>query len=150
VSNAADAIAAALTAPRAACGRAYVVTNGEPRPVRDLLAGICAAAGAPSPAWSVPAGLARAVGGLVEAAWSSRLNPTHRSARPGEPGATGPGEPPMTRFLAEQLSTAHWFDQRTTRAALGWVPAVSLDAGLALLAASYRGERPRPAPGAVT
>ena len=29
----------------------------------------------------------------------------------------GAGEPPMTRFLAEQLSTAHWFDQRETRAA---------------------------------
>jgi hypothetical protein len=35
----------------------------------------------------------------------------------------------MTRFLAEQLSTAHWFDQRETRAALGWAPRVGLDEG---------------------
>ena len=121
VDNAADAIVAALAAPAAAYGAPYVVTNGEPRPVRDLLAGICAAAGVPAPAWSVPAGLARAAGGLIEGVWPARR-----------------GEPPMTRFLAEQLSSAHWFDQRRTRAALGWAPAVTLDEGLARLAASYR------------
>ena len=36
----------------------------------------------------------------------------------------------MTRFLAEQLSTAHWFDQRDTRRALAWAPTVSIDEGL--------------------
>jgi nucleoside-diphosphate-sugar epimerase len=45
----------------------------------------------------------------------------------------------MTRFLAEQLATAHWFDQRATRRALGWRPRVSLDEGFARLAAWYRG-----------
>ena len=44
----------------------------------------------------------------------------------------------MTRFLAEQLSTAHWFDQRETRELLNWAPAVSLDDGLARLAEHYR------------
>jgi nucleoside-diphosphate-sugar epimerase len=43
----------------------------------------------------------------------------------------------MTRFLAEQLSTSHWYDQRRTRALLDWTPAVSLDEGFARLAASY-------------
>jgi 2-alkyl-3-oxoalkanoate reductase len=43
----------------------------------------------------------------------------------------------MTRFLAEQLSTAHWFDQRETRNFLNWTPAVSLDEGLAKLAEYY-------------
>jgi nucleoside-diphosphate-sugar epimerase len=38
-------------------------------------------------------------------------------------------EPPMTSFLAEQLGTAHWFDQRETRAALEWEPKVSLAQG---------------------
>jgi nucleoside-diphosphate-sugar epimerase len=46
-------------------------------------------------------------------------------------------EPPMTRFLAEQLTTAHWFDQRETRELLDWTPAVSLDDGLARLAEHY-------------
>lgn len=129
VDNAADAIAAALVASGAAFGRAYVVTNGEPRPVRDLLAGICAAAGVPSPAWSVAPRLARTAGGLIEAVWA---------------GHAGWGEPPMTRFLAEQLSTAHWFDQRHTREVLGWAPAVTLDEGFARLAASMAPAQPMP------
>ncbi|HWV78711.1 MAG TPA: NAD(P)-dependent oxidoreductase, partial [Isoptericola sp.] len=54
-------------------------------------------------------------------------------------------EPPMTRFLAEQLSTAHWFDQRATRRDLRWVPAVSVDEGLRRLAAHYGGTAPAPA-----
>jgi nucleoside-diphosphate-sugar epimerase len=49
----------------------------------------------------------------------------------------GSDEPPMTRFLAEQLSTAHWFDQRRTRDALQWEPAVSIDEGFRRLAVSY-------------
>ncbi len=43
----------------------------------------------------------------------------------------------MTRFLAEQLSTAHWFDQRETRELLDWTPAVSIDEGLARLADAH-------------
>ncbi|WP_188037207.1 NAD-dependent epimerase/dehydratase family protein [Actinotalea sp. JY-7885] len=123
VDNAAAAIAAALgrAADDAVHGNAYVVTNGEPRPVAEMLAGICAAAGAPAPRWSVPAGLARAAGGAVEAVW--RVRP-------------GRDEPPMTRFLAEQLSTAHWFDQRRTRADLQWAPEVTIDDGLARLRAA--------------
>jgi nucleoside-diphosphate-sugar epimerase len=124
VDNAADGIAAALDRAPDVHGRAYVLTNGEPRTVADLLTGICRAAGVRPPAWRVPAGLARAAGGLVETVW--RLRP-------------GTDEPPMTRFLAEQLSTAHWFDQRATRADLRWTPAVSLDEGFARLAAHYGG-----------
>jgi nucleoside-diphosphate-sugar epimerase len=123
VANAASAIAAAYEHAETAHGRAFVVTNGEPRPVGELLAGICRAAGVKPPSFSVPAGIARAAGGLVERLWSIR------------PGAD---EPPMTRFLAEQLSTAHWFDQRDTREALNWTPAVSIDEGLERLAAHYR------------
>ncbi|EYR61836.1 nucleoside-diphosphate sugar epimerase [Actinotalea ferrariae CF5-4] len=132
VDNAASAIVAALdrlgdedaaAAGGSVRGQAYVVTNGEPRTVAEMLAGICAAVGAPAPSWRVPATVARTAGGAVETLW-----------------AAGPGrrpdadEPPMTRFLAEQLSTAHWFDQRRTRADLRWAPAVSLDEGLRRLA----------------
>jgi nucleoside-diphosphate-sugar epimerase len=122
IDNAASALAAALERADEVHGRAYVITNGEPRPVAELLAGICRAAGVRPPSWSVPPALARAAGGIVERAWRRR------------PGAD---QPPMTRFLAEQLSTAHWFDQRRTRADLAWTPAVSLDEGFRRLAASY-------------
>lgn len=122
IDNAASAIAAALARVDDVHGRAYVVTNGEPRPVAELLGGICAAAGVTPPRWRVPASVARAAGSLIEAVW--RVKP-------------GTDEPPMTRFLAEQLSTAHWFDQRRTRADLRWTPAVSLDEGFRRLAAHY-------------
>ncbi|MFE1645795.1 NAD-dependent epimerase/dehydratase family protein [Microbacterium sp. P01] len=126
VDNAASGIVAALHRAHDAHGRAFVLTNGEPRPVGDLLAGICLAAGVRPPRWSVPAGLGRAAGSLIERAWALR------------PGAD---EPPMTRFLAEQLSTAHWFDQTETRRALAWTPEVSIGEGLRRLAASYGGTR---------
>ena len=44
----------------------------------------------------------------------------------------------MTRFVVEQLATAHWFDQRETRRLLGWEPRISLDEGLAELARWFR------------
>jgi nucleoside-diphosphate-sugar epimerase len=122
IDNAASGIAAALERADHAHGRALVLTNGEPRPVGDLLAGICLAAGASPPRWSIPAWLGRTAGGVIERIWAT----VHAA-----------GEPPMTRFLAEQLSTAHWFDQRETRAALAWSPTVSIDEGLRRLAGSY-------------
>lgn len=119
VDNAASGIAAALARVDDVSGRAYVLTNGEPRPVGDLLAGICRASGVRPPRFSVPARVAVAAGALVERVWA---------VRPGQ------DEPPMTRFLAEQLSTAHWFDQTEIRRDLHWTPAVSIDEGLRRLA----------------
>jgi 2-alkyl-3-oxoalkanoate reductase len=46
-------------------------------------------------------------------------------------------DPPLTRFLVEQLSTAHWFDQRLARQVLQWQPRVSLDEGFAELQRWY-------------
>lgn len=123
VDNAADAMLAATERAEVAHGRAFVVTNGEPRPVAELLGGMCRAAGVPAPSLRVPGALARAAGGAVERVWAWR---------------PGRDEPPMTRFLAEQLSTAHWFDQRETRAALAWQPRVSLAEGMRRLAQHCR------------
>lgn len=124
VDNAAAAIVAALDRMDHAHGQALVVTNGEPRPVGELISQICTACGAPAPRLRVPGWLARGAGAAVEMLWTMR---------------PGQDEPPMTRFLAEQLSTAHWFDQQETRRVLDWEPAVSLDEGLERLAAYYRG-----------
>jgi nucleoside-diphosphate-sugar epimerase len=121
-----DDAAAALVAAVDACGpvhgEALVVSSGEPRPVAEVVGRLCAAAGAPGPRHRVPFPVAWVAGGLVEAVW----------------GVTGRRDtPPLTRFLAEQLATAHWFDQRRTREALGWAPAVPLDEGFARLAEWY-------------
>lgn len=129
VSNAADAVIAALDPVEPARGQALVVTNGEPRPIGELLAAFCRAGGAPAPRLRVPTPLAWGVGAVVEAGMALSLR---------TPGLPDPVEPPLTRFLVGQMSTAHWFDQRRTRAVLGWAPRVSLDEGLVALAASLR------------
>ena len=116
IDNAIDALVASLDAvrPGAACaGRAYVIANGEPRTVRELLEGICVAAGVPFAPREVPLRVALGVGSVVERLWP-RLRDD---------------EPPITRFVAEQLGTAHWFDPRPARDELGWAPRVTLDEG---------------------
>lgn len=122
VDNAVEAIVAALDAD--AHGEALVVSNGEPRTVAEVLARLCLAAGVSGPRGHLPLPVASAGGGLVEQVW----------ARLGRRDT-----PPLTRFLAEQLGTAHWFDQRRTRQLLGWTPRVSLDDGFAALARWYAG-----------
>jgi nucleoside-diphosphate-sugar epimerase len=122
VDNAADALVAAVDACGRVHGEALVVSNGEPRPVAEVISRLCRSAGVPGPRRRVPFPVAWAAGAAVEAVWTA----TQRR-----------DTPPLTRFLAEQLATAHWFDQRRTRAALGWSPRVGLEEGFARLAAAY-------------
>jgi nucleoside-diphosphate-sugar epimerase len=124
--NAVDALVAAVDRVEVVHGRALVVSNGEPRPIGEILAAIATAGGAAPPSRHVPAAIGTLAGSVVEAVWAIRQG----LGRP----AT---DPPMTRFLAEQLSTAHWFDQRETQRLLGWRPSVDLATGFARLAASY-------------
>jgi nucleoside-diphosphate-sugar epimerase len=43
----------------------------------------------------------------------------------------------------EQMSTAHWFDQRLTREVLHWSPRITLDEGLAELERWYAAQLDR-------
>jgi len=122
VDNAGAALVAAVDACGTAHGEALVVSNGEPRPVREVLTRLCRAAGVPGPRRRVPAWAGHVAGAAVEAVWA----------------ATGRRDtPPLTRFLAEQLTTAHWFDQRRTREVLGWRPHVDLEEGFTRLSEWY-------------
>ena len=128
VVNAVEALLAALDHCVEARGQALVVTNGEPRPIAELLAALCRSAGAPEPTRHVPVRLARAGGTLVESLWT--LTQGRRQGRSGD-------DPPLTRFLVEQQSTAHWFDQRHAQQVLQWRPRVGLDEGFAELQRWY-------------
>jgi len=44
----------------------------------------------------------------------------------------------MTRFLARQLATDHWFDISAARRDLGYEPQVGVDEGMRRLAESLR------------
>jgi nucleoside-diphosphate-sugar epimerase len=94
-------------------GKAYVISNGEPRTVNELMRSMCESAGVPFEPRHLSLALGVRLGSLIERLW-----PLMRSS-----------EPPLTRFIAEQLGTAHWFDQRTVQQDLGWTPHVSLDEG---------------------
>lgn len=123
IENAVDAFLAGLCRLPQIAGQRLVLTNGEPRPIGELITGIAAAGGAPAPRLRLAPGLAKGLGAVVERAWAL-------SEKLAGPRAD---EPPMTQFLAEQLSTAHWFDQRATQQALDWTPRISMDQGLTLL-----------------
>ena len=112
-------------APGARCaGRAYFISNGEPRTVREIVNGLLRAAGAPQVDKTIPFGAAYAAGVICEGLW--HLLPLK-------------GEPPMTRFLAEQLSTTHWYSMAPAKLDFGYAPKVSIDEGLERLAAALGG-----------
>jgi nucleoside-diphosphate-sugar epimerase len=128
VDNAADAHLQAFDrlAPGAPpAGRAYFISQGEPTPLWELIDRLLAAAGLPPVRRTISPGLAYAAGWTLETVYALLSRPE---------------EPRMTRFLARQLSTAHWFDISAARRDLGYSPAVSTEEGLRRLAESLQGE----------
>ncbi len=110
-------------APGAACaGRAYFISNGEPMPTREIVNALLEAAGAPRVDRTIPFAAAYAIGAVCETLW-----PLLRLG----------GEPPMTRFLAEQLSTSHWYSMEPARRDFGYVPRVSIEEGLRRLRVAW-------------
>ena len=126
VDNAADAhiLAADRLSPGSAvAGNAYFITQDAPLPLAELMNRILAAGGLPPVTRRIPPGFAYFLGAALETVY----------------GLLGiENEPPMTRFVARQLSTAHWFDISAARRDLGYAPAVSLDKGMERLAESLR------------
>ena len=107
----------------AACaGRAYFISNGEPRTMRETVNGLLAAVGAPLVEKTLPFRVAYAAGVICEGLWT---------ALPLQ------GEPPMTRFLAEQLVTTHWYDMGPAQRDFGYRPVVGFDEGLARVRADH-------------
>ncbi len=117
---AADALAGASSP---AGGRAYFISQGQPLAIRDLINGILAAAGLPPVTRSIPGPLAFLAGSVLELVGHLR-----RSTE----------EPRMTRFLADQLAKAHWFDIGAARRDLGYTPELTIEEGLDRLAAWLR------------
>lgn len=99
----------------AVSGKSYFISNGEPIPLWEMVDRILAAAGLPPVTRSVPPKVAYAAGVVCEGLWSL----LHLA-----------GEPPMTRFVARELATAHWFDISAARRDLGYAPQISIDEGM--------------------
>ena len=123
--NAADAhlLAADALVPGAACaGKAYFISNGEPVELWDMINQMLAAAGQPPVARTVPVWLAMALATIFETA--NKLTGGER-------------EPRLTRFMAREMSTAHWFDISAAKRDFGYVPRVSTAEGLRRLRESF-------------
>lgn len=104
-----------LHAGAACAGKPYFISNGEPWPLRKVLNALLRAADAPEIRKSIPYGAAYAIGAVCEALWT--LLPLR-------------DDPPLTRFLAEQLSTPHWYSMAPATRDFGYVPRVSMDEGM--------------------
>ena len=69
IDNAVDAVVAAVDHARDGHGQAFVVSNGEPRTVAELVERICAAGGVEAPTRSVPRAVAWSGGAVAEGLW---------------------------------------------------------------------------------
>src|SRR5690606_25847664 len=108
----------------------YFITQDEPCTFATWVNALLAAAGAPPVRRRLPARPAHLAAGLLEAAGALGRHVGLRA------------EPPITRFLVEHASTAHWFDISAARRDLGYTPRVSTAEGLARLAAHLNGPAP--------
>ena len=118
VDNAAEAhlqAAKALTHDGPCGGKNYFITNDEPMTMTDIINGILDAAGVAPISGKVSMGLAYGVGTIMESAY--RLF-----------GISS--EPAMTRFVARQLGTAHWFDISAAKRDFGYQPKITIAEGL--------------------
>ena len=106
-------------------GKVYFIAQGEPVPIWDMVDRFLEIAGLPPVSRTVPRPLAVALGQGLEGFY--RLLKL-------------PGEPRMTRFLAHELSTAHWYNLDAARRDLDYAPHVSIDEGLRRLAFSLNAE----------
>lgn len=117
-------LAAEKLSPAAACaGKAYFISQGAPRPNWDIINMILAEAGVGPVAKTIPYGPAYAAAAALEGVW--RL-------------AGIKSEPPLTRFVLQQLTTAHWFDISAARRDLGYSPALTIEQGMERLGAWFK------------
>ena len=118
--QAADAL---LDASSPVAGRAYFLSQNEPANCWDWIDEILALVNLPPVRKTISRRKAERAGALLENIY--RL-------------LSLSGEPPMTRFLAAQLATSHWFDLSAARRDFGYAPAISTAEGMRRLGSWLR------------
>jgi nucleoside-diphosphate-sugar epimerase len=96
-------------------GKPYFLSGGDPRPFWEIVERMLAAAGLGPVKKRVPKAAAYALAAACEGVWTAlRLS----------------SEPPLTKFLVNTLTTAHWFDISAAKRELGWKPKVRIEDGM--------------------
>eukprot|EP00913_Durusdinium_trenchii_P023379 g21957.t1 len=107
-----------LSATEPHAGRAYFINEPDPVNLWDWIDELLERAGVPKLKKRISATAAWRIGGVLEAVYRVlRL----------------PGEPPMTRFLASQLSSSHYYDISAAQRDFGYEPAISVEEGMRAL-----------------
>lgn len=96
-------------------GKAYYLSQGEPTPMWDFISRVLQAADLPPVARTISPRMAYVAGAILETVFG--VLQIRR-------------EPAITRFMAKQMSTAHWYNLTAAKRDLGYAPAVSTEEGL--------------------
>lgn len=118
IDNAVDAhilAADTLETNPAISGNIYFISQADPIPAWDMIDAILAAAGLPPVTGTISYKTAWTMGAIMEFFYRTFQLP---------------GEPPMTRFLADAVAKSHWFDISAAKKDLGYIPGVSTKEGL--------------------
>jgi len=107
--------AKALSEGRACAGKAYFINEPEPVVLWEWVNQLLEAAGLPAVRAKVPTAVAWVAGAVLESA--ARLMRSRN-------------EPIMTRFLASQLSSSHWYRMDAAARDFDYAPLVSAEEGL--------------------
>ena len=106
---------AILAATRSPGGRAYFVTDGEDRTMRDVMTTLLASRGVKVKARDVPVGTAWLIATVMEGAWRTfRLK----------------GHPPLTRQMLRMVGYDFTISDRRARVELGYAPVVTWEDGV--------------------
>lgn len=104
-------------------GKVYFISNGEPVTQAFIIGGLLKAAGVEVDIRPISPRLAITAGALIESGWKLF-------------GIKS--DPPLTRWSAIHLSTAHWYDISAAERDLGYAPEISIAKGLAILTEHFQ------------
>lgn len=111
-----------ISDPDSVGGKTYFISNDDPRPQGDIIQALLKATGAEIEIESISPAIAKTAGTVAESVWKLlRLR----------------SDPPLTRWSAEHLSTAHWYDISAAKRDLGYRAEIGIDEGLERLAQSF-------------
>jgi nucleoside-diphosphate-sugar epimerase len=96
-------------------GKTYFISNDEPLPQAEIIAGLLRTTGMEVDIQTISPRIAQTAGAVFETIWGFlKLK----------------SEPPLTRWSAEHLSTAHWYDISAAKRDLGYRADISITDGL--------------------